>query len=139
MPDWVKKWEAEGKTPAEIEAMLKEKKHRHAEKWGNKSRIGWFITDKLGEPPQKKKKENTQVNDYTEAAPRHGKSSLIMAKPQMFHRGNRQSLPAIERKRGTNGLSINIRKRVASKQRESVEENPFMTTNQSLTRVEELL
>lgn len=49
MPEWQNKWQTEGKTANEVKELMDQKKIKYVQNWGNKSRLGAFITDKFGQ------------------------------------------------------------------------------------------
>ena len=75
MPEWHSKWETEGKTADEVKQLIDRKKIKYVESWGNKSRLGACITDKLdklykleAEQTQKKNKNRHQTIDGPRAS-----------------------------------------------------------------------
>jgi hypothetical protein len=45
LPDWIESFKKEGKTDAEIDQLLQDKKAKYVDKWGNKSRVGILMSD----------------------------------------------------------------------------------------------
>ena len=67
VPEWHSKWETEGKTADEVKQLIDRKKIKYVESWGNKSRLGACITDKLDklyklEAEQTQKKNKMRLN-----------------------------------------------------------------------------
>lgn len=65
MPEWLNKWESDGKSPEEIQKLFNEKRDKYIDKWGNKSRVGSFIAETMDR--RKKSQALPNVNAYREA------------------------------------------------------------------------
>ena len=45
LQDWIEAFKKEGKTDAEIDQLLQDKKAKYVDKWGNKSRVCILMSD----------------------------------------------------------------------------------------------